>query len=151
MSSINSVSGYVPPAPAAKTNFETNSQAYGPVAASIVGVGDAIVDGASALVSISEEGLQKLGDSIGSGVDSIENAFSEAGQEVSDAATSVENSAVNLYHEVAQMAENGWNSVKSAAHDAAAYVGLADSNTATAAASTTAATTAATASASKTV
>ncbi len=126
MSNISSVSGFVPPSPVAKTNFETNSQAYGPVVASIQGIGDAIVDGASAVVHFSEEGLQKLGESISSGVDSVESVFSDAGQDVSDAVDSVENSAVDLYNEVAQMAENGWNSVKSAAHDAAAYVGLAD-------------------------
>ena len=133
MSNINSVSGYVPPAPAAKTNFETNSQAYGPVVASVQGVGDAVVDAASAVVNFSAESLQKLGDSISAGVDSVENAFSDAGTDVSEAVDSVENSAVSLYNQVAQMAEDDWNSVKSAAHDAAAYVGLADesdSNTA---------------------
>jgi phage-related protein len=126
MSNISPVSGYVPPAPATKTNFETNSRSYGPVVASIQGVGDAIVDGASAIVNFSEEGIQKLGDSISSGVDSVEETFSNAGQEVSDAVASVENSAVDLYHEVADMAENSWNSIKAAAHDAAAYVGLVD-------------------------
>lgn len=126
MSNISSVSGYVPAAAPAKTNFDTNCQAYGPVIASIQGVGDALVDGASAVVSISEEGLQKLGDSISAGIESVESAFADAGQEVSEAVDSVENSAVGLYNEVAQMAESGWSSVKSAAHDAAAYVGLAD-------------------------
>lgn len=126
MSNISSVSGYVPPAPTAKTNFETHSQAYGPVVTSIQGVGDAIVDGASAVVSFSGEGLQKLGESISAGVDSVESAFSDAGQEVSDAMDSLGNSAVGLYQEVAQMAESSWSSVKSAAHDAAAYGGLAD-------------------------
>lgn len=133
MSSINSVSGYVPPAPAAKTNFETNSQAYGPVVASVQGVGDAVVDGASAVVNFSAESLQKLGDSISAGVDSVESALADAGTEISEAVDSVESSAVSLYNEVAQMAEDSWNSVKATAQDAAAYVGLADdtdSNTA---------------------
>lgn len=138
MSNISSVSGYMPPAAAAKTNFETSSQAYGPVVDSGQGVGDAITEGASAVVSFSEEALQQLGDSLSVGVDSVGNAFSTAGQEVSDAVNSVENSAVGLYHEVAQMAENGWNSVKSAAHDAAAYVGLADGQAAGTSSTTTA-------------
>ena len=115
MSNISSVSGYVPSAAPAKTNFDTNCQAYGPVIASIQGVGDALVDGASAVVSISQEGLQMLGDSISAGIESVESAFADAGQEVSEAVDSVENSAVGLYNEVAQMAESGWSSVKSAA------------------------------------
>lgn len=126
MSSINSVSGYVPSAPVAKTNFETNSQAYGPVVASVQGVGDAVVDAASAVVNFSAESLQMLGDSIGAGVDSVESAFEEAGNEVSEAVESVENSALSLYNDVAQMAEDSWNSVKAAAQDAAAYIGLVD-------------------------
>lgn len=126
MSNISSVSGYVPPAPAAKTQVDFNSAAYQPMTSGGQGVGDAIANSASAVVSFSEESLQKLGESFSAGVDSVQSAFSDAGEGIRDAVDSVGNSAVALYEDVAQMAENGWNSVQSAAHDSAAYVGLVD-------------------------
>jgi hypothetical protein len=138
MSNISSVSGYVPATPAVKSNFETNNQAFGAVASGSQGAGDVAVDAPSAVVNISDEGFQKLGDSVNAGGGSVELASSNAGQGTGDAVDSVDSSSVSLYQEVSQMAQSGWSSVKSAAHDTAAYVGLVDDNaSASSSASTT--------------
>jgi hypothetical protein len=138
MSNIGSVSGYVPATPPVKSNFETNNQAFGAVASGSLGAGDVAVDAPSAVVNISEEGFQKLGESANPVGAPSELASANVGQGLGESIDSVDSSSVSLYQEVSQMAQSGWNSVKSAAHDTAAYVGLVDdSASASSSASTT--------------
>ena len=130
MSNIGSVaSSYVPASSTVKpaqTNFVSNVAAYGPVAASAIGVAEVAPSGASAVFNFSAESLAKLGDAVEAGYDAIGDAFDDAGSlvgdaldgvesAVSDAVNQVEDGVTNLYTEIADMAESGLDAIGDAA------------------------------------
>ncbi|MFZ3218665.1 MAG: hypothetical protein WA174_01445, partial [Rhodoferax sp.] len=81
MSSINSVSSYLPSittSKASSSNYDVNAQAYGPVVASIAGAADAVGDSVSAICSFSAESLGKLGDAVESEYTALGNAVEGA-------------------------------------------------------------------------
>lgn len=134
MSNIGSVvSSYVPASStvkSAQTNFVSNVAAYGPVAASAIGVAEVAPSGASAVFNFSAESLAKLGDAAQAGVDAVGNAVNDfetmvgdavdsVETAVCDAVTQVENGVTDLYKEVSDLASSGMDSISSAASSVA--------------------------------
>lgn len=102
-----------------QSTFERNSDAYGPVAASVIGLGEAFANGASATVSFSEKALGKLNDSIheaggaiSHGIDEVENTVEHAYDSVADAASSVYDAASNAGSNLISYAAMGAHAIK---------------------------------------
>lgn len=92
MSSINSVTSYLPSITSSKatqSSYDANAQAYGPVVASIAGAADAVGDSVSAICSFSAESLGKLGDAVESEYDALGKVVESAWQSVEDEAATV--------------------------------------------------------------
>lgn len=114
MSSINSISSYLAPLASSKAcpdDYSINAGLYGPVVASAIGVANAAADSASAIVSFSAEGLEKLSDMAESGYAAVGTALSDAGDTVGTAIGSVTDGITQLYTDVAAMASEGMDAL----------------------------------------
>lgn len=146
MSSLNSISSQC----RTPSAFEVNSKAFGPTAAAAIGVAAKAADVASATVSFSSDGLQRLAseiggawdgavDAVGDAVDSVEDGIASLGhgamdmvtdayQSVEDGVESVADSVEHAYDEAADVVGGAYDSVKSglssAVGTAAGYVSM---------------------------
>jgi len=102
VSSINPSTACTVASPPRPGPYEINSKAFGPVAASAIGVAQAIGDAASSVCSFSSEGLDALG----------------------DAAKAVYDGAASAVHQVEDIAGSIVGGVESAAGTVAGYVAL---------------------------
>lgn len=103
----------VPVCRAGKTPFEVNSDAYGPVAASVIGVAEAAANAASATVSFSDQALHRLSGSVQDAIGSVEDGCHRVESAVESAASRVGNAVSSAY-----------GAVGDAAGQAAAYATL---------------------------
>lgn len=109
MSSISSISSYIPPLASSKVpdDYEINVGLYGPAVATVIGAADAAADSVSAICSFSTESLDKLGNMVGTGYDAVGTALSDTGDAVGAAIGSATNGLTQLYADVAAMADKG--------------------------------------------
>jgi len=96
-----------------KTAFEKNTDAYGPVVASAIGVAQAVADGASATVSLSEKAIGKLADSVHEAGDAVEHTYD-----------AVKDTASSVYDDVADTASNVYDAVGSVGSKLATYASI---------------------------
>ena len=95
---------------AGKTPFELNSDAYGPVAASVIGAAEAAANAASSTVTFSDKALQQLTTSAHDAVSTVEDAAHSVGQWLSDGVHEVESGVQQL----GTLASDGYHSVEAA-------------------------------------
>lgn len=93
-----------------KTPFELNSDAYGPVAASVIGAAEAAVNLAGSTVTFSDKALQQLTTSAHEAASTVEEAAHGVGQWLSDGVHEVESGVQQL----GTLASDGYHSVESA-------------------------------------
>lgn len=119
MSSISSISSYIPPLASSKVpdDYEINVGLYGPAVATVIGAADAAADSVSAICSFSTESLDKLGDMVGAGYDAVGTALSDTGDAVGAAIGSATGGFTQLYADVAAMADKGIEAVSDAAEE----------------------------------
>jgi phage-related protein len=99
-----------------KTPYELNSAAFGPVAASAIGVGQVVADAASTAVTFSEDALRKLSSGAHNAVTAVEgvlddvegsvgSAYDSVSEVVSDATSSIGKAASSLYGAIADITD----------------------------------------------
>lgn len=128
--------------PCPKSTFEKNSDAYGPVVASAIGIAQSVADGASTTVSLSEKALGKVVDSVedagttmAHGIESAEsglqsaahairNGLNEAENAVEQTYDSVKDTATSVYDEVANAASNVSDAISSVGSKLASYAAI---------------------------
>ncbi len=113
-----------------KTTFERNSDAYGPVAATAIGIADAATNGASSTVTISEHAINKLADTahdvggvINHGVSEVESGLQSVGHAINDGFHEAGHAVEHAYDEVKDAATTVYNGVTHAASSVGDAVG----------------------------
>jgi len=138
VTSVNSISSSPALATAAgdasrikPSKFEVDSDKYGPVVASAIGVGDAITDGASAICSFSSHALDELASAAGAARDTLAAAAGSVGSglstlagEVGDAVHSAAQRAGKVVDQVEGAVSSLVDGVEDVAGSAAGYVTL---------------------------
>jgi phage-related protein len=103
--------------------FEANEKEYGTVGAAVLGVGDAIAEGASATVSLSEKALhavEEAGSYLGQ---AVETGVTDVGSAAMAAYAAVRNGLGNTLQGVENAAEASWDTIKAGAEDVAGMAG----------------------------
>ena len=103
--------------------FDANEKEYGPVGAAVLGVGDAIAEGASATVSLSEKALsavEEAGSYLGQ---AVETGVTDVGSAAMAAYAAVRNGLSNTLHGAENAAEASWDTIKAGAVDVAGMAG----------------------------
>jgi phage-related protein len=96
------------------TAFDVNSQEFGPVAATAIGVAAAATDAAGATVSFSSEGLKRLADLGNSAESAVEGVFTGIGNEISSLGHDVKDGVEKAYHAVENTFSSAVGSVEGA-------------------------------------
>src|SRR5471030_2964997 len=103
--------------------FEANEKEYGAVGATVLGVGDAIAEGASATVSLSEKALnavEETGSYLGQ---AVQTGVTDVGSAAMAAYAAVRNGLSNTLHGAENAAEASWDTIKAGAEDVAGMAG----------------------------
>ena len=137
MSSINTVSPSSTMLVASDTpkvkpgKFEQDSEQYGPIGAAIVGVGDAVGQAASSIVSLSSQGLHELASDAESAYASVKSAVKGLGSGVETLAGEIGTAVHSAGQTIGQAVDQVENAISSttstvadAAGSAAGYVAL---------------------------
>lgn len=114
----------VPVCRAGKTPFEVNSDAYGPVAASVIGVAEAAANAASATVSFSDQALHRLSGSVQDAIGSVEDGCHRVESAVESVVDGVTDAADAAASRVGNAVSSAYGAVGDAAGQAAAYATL---------------------------
>jgi phage-related protein len=103
--------------------FEANEKEYGTVGAAVLGVGDAIAEGASATVSLSEKALNAVEDAGSYLGKAVETGITDVGSAAMAAYAAVRNGLGNTLDGVENAAEASWDTIKAGAEDVAGMAG----------------------------
>ncbi len=111
------------------TRFERNSDEYGPVAASALGLADAAVDKASATVTLSKEALDKAQGVVHDTqvaahglMDDVAEAWHDGVAAIGHGVDVVEDAVVSAWHDTEDAVAEGCHEVKQGIEDAATAV-----------------------------
>lgn len=107
-----------------KTPFELNSDAFGPVAASAIGLAQVAADAAGSTVTFSEQAWQSLSDSAHEAVSAVEGAASEVGHAVGAACQTVADAGSSAMSAVGQAASSLYSAVGDVADKTTAYAAI---------------------------
>lgn len=107
-----------------KTPFELNSDAFGPVAASAIGLAQVAADAASSTVTFSEQALQSLSNTAHEAVNAVEDVASEVGQAVGTAYHSVTDAGSSAMSAVGQAASSLYGAIGDVADKTTAYAAI---------------------------
>src|SRR5476649_40828 len=99
--------------------FEANEKDYGAVGAAVLGVGDAIAEGASATVSLSEKALGAVEDAGGYLGKAVETGVTDVGSAAMAAYAAVRNGLSNTLSGAESAAAATWDTLKAGAEDVA--------------------------------
>ena len=107
-----------------KTPFELNSDAFGPVAASAIGLAQVAADTAGATVNFSEQALQSLSNTAHGAVAAVEGAASDVGSAVSAAYHSVADAGSGAASAVGRAASSLYNAIGDVADTTTSYAAI---------------------------
>ncbi len=103
--------------------FDANEKEYGVVGAAVMGVGDAVAEGASATVSLSEKALNSVEDAGSYIGQAVETGFTDVGSAAMAAYAAVRNGLDDTMQGVENAGEAGWDTIKAGAEDVAGMAG----------------------------